>query len=69
MHLSDFVDYSIPELDDQMPSTNQGSYVPQALRTPLEKKLEIFGKIMDLMVPDYNFLTLKEWSFRVKDKL
>ncbi len=62
MHLSDFVDYSLPELNGQIPLTNQGSYVPQALITPLEKKLEIFGKMMDLMAPDFNFITLQEWS-------
>ena len=62
MHLSDFVDYSLPELENQMPSTHRGAYVPQALGTPLKKKLEVFKKMMDLMVADYEFITLGEWS-------
>ena len=67
MHLSDFVDYSLPELQNQIPSTHQGAYVPQALATPLKRKLEVFGKIMDLMAADYDFITLKEWSEKIKD--
>ena len=68
MHLSDFVDYSMPELENQMPSTNKGAYVPQALGTPLQKKLEVFKKMMDLMATDYDFITLREWSERMKVK-
>ena len=45
MHLSDFVDYSQPELQDQMPERLQGSYVPQALTTSLEKKLVLVGQV------------------------
>jgi hypothetical protein len=66
MHLSDFVDYSLPELQNQIPSTRHGAYVPQALGTPLKKKLEVFKKIMDLMTADYEFITLKEWAERIK---
>ena len=62
MHLSDFVDYSLPELQDQIPPTRQGAYVPQALATPLKKKLNVFGMMMDLMVADYDFITLNKWS-------
>ncbi len=62
MHLSDFVDYSLPELYDQIPPVRQGTYVPQALATPLKKKLEVFGMMLDLMTHDYNFITLQEWS-------
>jgi hypothetical protein len=67
MHLSDFVDYNLPELQNQLPSTHQGTYVPQALATPLKRKLEVFRKIMDLMAADYDFITLKEWSGKIKD--
>ena len=69
MHLSDFVDYSLPELENQMPSTHKGAYVPQALGTPLKKKLDIFKKMMDLMSADYDFITLRERSERMKGKL
>jgi len=62
MHLSDFVDYSLPELQDQIPPMGQGAYVPQALATPLKKKLQVFGMMMDIMTSDYNFITLREWS-------
>jgi len=61
-HLSDFVDYSLPELQNQIPPASQGTYVPQALATPLNKKLIVLGKMMDLMVADYDFITLDEWS-------
>jgi len=65
MHLSDFVDYSLPELQDQIPPTREGVYVPQALTTPLIKKLEAFGKMVDLMALDYDFITLNVWSERL----
>jgi hypothetical protein len=65
MHLSDFVDYSLPDLQDQIPPTRQGAYVPQALGTSLKKKLEVFEQIMDLMAADYDFITLKAWSERI----
>ncbi|MCD6356701.1 MAG: polysaccharide deacetylase family protein [Anaerolineaceae bacterium] len=65
MHLSDFIDYSIPELRNQMPQANQGAYIPQSLNTPLSKKLDIFKKILDLMVKDYSFITLDKWAKQV----
>lgn len=61
MHLSDFVDYDLPELQDQMPSRNRGAYVPQALNTPLEKKIDTFRRMIELMARDYTFTTLKDW--------
>jgi hypothetical protein len=60
MHLSDFVDYDLPEFADQMPMLGSGMPVPQALYTPLSQKMDLFGKMIDKMVADYNFLTLKE---------
>jgi hypothetical protein len=59
-HLSDFVDYTHPDLADQMPMEN-GSYVPQALRIPLEKKKKIFGRALDIMAAHYHFITLEQW--------
>jgi len=67
MHLSDFVDYSLSELQDQIPSTHQGAYVPQALSTPLTNKLKVFGLMMDLMAADYDFITLNIWSKKLMD--
>lgn len=61
MHLSDFVDYDLPELQDQMPPRNRGAYVPQALTTPLEKKINTFRRMIELMANDYTFITLKDW--------
>ncbi len=66
MHLSDFVDYSLPEFQDQMPTRSRGAYVPQALTTPLEEKLDIFRRMMELIVADYSFTTLKDWASKVE---
>ena len=62
MHLSDFVDYRLPELADQMPPHSQGAYVPQALHTPLTQKLDIFRRMIDLISRDYEFSTLQQWA-------
>lgn len=64
-HLSDFVDYSHPDLADQIPSKNQGLYVPQALMTPLADKLKIFHAAVDMISKDYNFITLKSWAGQI----
>ena len=66
MHLSDFVDYSLPEFSDQMPAGNSGTYVPQALSTPLEKKLEIFRTMIEQILTDYEFITLRQWSQKLE---
>jgi hypothetical protein len=60
-HLSDFVDYSHPDLADQMPMES-GSYVPEALRTPLEKKEKLFRRSLDIMAAHYQFITLEQWA-------
>jgi hypothetical protein len=60
-HLSDFVDYSHPELADQVPN-GKGVYVPQALRTSLEQKLTLFRKAMDILAEDYTFGALAQWA-------
>ena len=66
MHLSDFVDYSLPEFSDQMPAASSGTYVPQALSTPLAKKLEIFSEIIEQINMDYEFITLEQWSQKMR---
>lgn len=60
-HLSDFVDYSHPDLVDQIPDPGEGTYVPQALRLPLSEKLPLFQKVMDTMAEDYSYFTLRAW--------
>lgn len=65
MHLSDFVDYSLPEFANQMPATGSGTYLPQALHTPLSKKLELFGEMIEWIASDYDFITLRQWTKRI----
>lgn len=60
-HLSDFVDYHHPELQDQVPK-GKGVYVPQALRTPLKKKWMLFEHALAMMAEDYEFVTLEQWA-------
>jgi hypothetical protein len=60
-HLSDFVDYSHPDLTDQVPQDGQGQYVPHALRMSLESKIALFTQVMDALAADYHFLSLKDW--------
>jgi hypothetical protein len=64
-HLSDFVDYSHPELEDQVPKGN-GVYVPQALRTPLKTKWALFERALEMMAKDYQFETLEQWAKRLR---
>ena len=66
MHLSDFIDYSIPELKDQMPGNKKGVYIPQSLHTPLSRKLDLFSELIDLIAPDYSFITLDQWAKRIR---
>jgi hypothetical protein len=63
-HLSDFVDYSHPDLADQVPASG-GVYVPQSLRVPLERKLEVFRAAMDIIAADHQFVTLERWAATV----
>lgn len=60
-HLSDFVDYNHPELEDQVPNGN-GVYVPQALRTPLRKKWDLFERALGMVAENYQFATLEQWA-------
>src|SRR5262245_16449453 len=64
-HLSDFVDYTVGELADQVPSPRDGVYVPQALRVPLARKLPLFERALGMMANDYEFVTLREWAAAV----
>ena len=65
-HLSDFVDYGHSDLADQVPRDGTGLYIPHALRMSLEKKLEIFKNVMDMLVQEYCFVTLEEWGNQLK---
>jgi peptidoglycan-N-acetylglucosamine deacetylase len=60
-HLSDFVDYAHPALNDQVP-TGRGVYVPQAFAKSLTTKLSVFQKAIDLIAKDYSFRTLEAWT-------
>lgn len=60
-HLSDFVNYDQPELAGQVP-LGKGVYIPKALKTPLHKKRELYRRALDVMVEDYQFLTLGQWA-------
>ncbi len=60
-HLSDFVDYSHPDLAGQVPARG-GVYIPQALQMPLDRKWTIFRSAVDLLARDYAFLTLEQWA-------
>jgi hypothetical protein len=64
-HLSDFVDYTTPDLADQVPRSGDGVYVPLALRVPLAKKLPLFQRAMATIATDYEFSTLHEWAASV----
>jgi peptidoglycan/xylan/chitin deacetylase (PgdA/CDA1 family) len=64
-HLSDFVDYSHPNLADEVPHDGEGFYVARALRVPLARKLQLYSAAMDLIAADYSFSTLAEWARRV----
>jgi peptidoglycan-N-acetylglucosamine deacetylase len=66
MHLSDFIDYSIPEIADQMPKNKQGAYVPQSLNTPLSKKMDIFSEMIETIAQDYELITLKQWEKKIR---
>ena len=58
------MDYSHPELEDQVPR-GKGVYVPQALRTPLKEKWDLFHRALDVMTSDYAFVTLENWAHRM----
>lgn len=60
-HLSDFVDYGHADLEGQVPE-GKGVYIPQALRTPLDAKLDLFGRVVARMAEDYEFVTLRRWA-------
>jgi hypothetical protein len=66
MHLSDFVDYSLPEFASQMPAHGSGTYVPQSLSTPLAEKLDLFARMIEIIQTDYDFITLAEWTERME---
>ena len=64
-HLSDFVDFNDREFADQVPRAGDGVYVPQALWTPLETKLDLFTRALDLLAEHYEFITLERWAGQV----
>ena len=63
-HLSDFVDYSHKELQNQVPNTKDRVYVPKALTFPLNKKIELFKYAIDKIALYSSFDTLKNISIK-----
>lgn len=66
-HLSDFVDYTLPEFADQMPSGADGVYIPQALKMPLAKKIDLFRRAVDLLAECCVFSTLETQALHTAD--
>jgi hypothetical protein len=64
-HLSDFVDYNTPELQEQMPVGEKGVYLPQALNVTLQQKWDLFKQMMDLLTSEYQFFTLRDLSIKM----
>jgi peptidoglycan-N-acetylglucosamine deacetylase len=64
-HLSDFVDYSHPDLEDQVPIDGQGQYVPYALRMSLNSKIDLFRKALDQISSNHEFHTLADWGKQI----
>lgn len=60
-HLSDFVDYKSHLLEDQVPELGRGQYVPKALLTPLDRKLSLFQRAMDMIAENYTFSTIETY--------
>ena len=61
-HLHDFVDYSHPDLADQVPAAADRVYVPGALRTPLAPRLDLFRRALDVIAADYQLSTCEQWA-------
>jgi hypothetical protein len=66
-HLSDFVDYTLPEFADQMPSGADGVYIPQALKVPLSQKIDLFRRAVDLLAECCAFSTLETQALEMAD--
>jgi hypothetical protein len=61
-HLSDFVDYTAPDLADQVPLPGRGQYVPASLGTPLARKMDLFTRAVDLVASHWQLTTLADWA-------
>ena len=66
-HLSDFVDYEHPDIEGQVPRA-RGVYVPQALRTPLARKMDIFRRALEMIAENYEFITLEQWARKLTNE-
>lgn len=61
LHISDFVDYTHPELQEQIPAFSNRR-IPQALHLPWNKKKDILQQVLETMLKDYIFSPLKDWT-------
>lgn len=67
-HLSDFADYTKGRLSDEVPTEGSGLYVSKGLRMPLDRKIEMFQRVMDRLAETCDFVTLREWAVAVARK-
>ena len=63
-HLSDFVEYAVPEFEGQVPHPSSGVYVPQALRTPLADKVDLFRRAIAAIAEHYDFAVMRDVATR-----
>ena len=62
-HLFDFVDFSLSEIADQIPSRGiKGMYLPQSIHTTYRKKIDLFRHAIEFMIRDYKFTTLETFA-------
>jgi hypothetical protein len=65
MHLSDFVDYTLEDFQDEIPEKS-GSYIPLSLKTKISDKLKLWEKIFNMMARDYRFQTLQYCAQKIE---
>lgn len=58
-HLADFVDYSRPEYESQLPRPADGVYIPRALTMKLKDKVELYAKALEAICRHYPVVTLE----------
>jgi peptidoglycan-N-acetylglucosamine deacetylase len=58
MHISDFVDYTTPEFDAEVPRSG-GSYRPLSLKVPLEEKIALWSRFFTAISRDFEYGTLQ----------
>ena len=49
----------------RLPGGSSGTYVPQALNTSLDDKMDLFARMIETIGKDYEFITLRQWTQRM----